>query len=354
MPKKTATRYPGVSVSDVKRKDGKAGTEKAYYVAFRKNGKRYFELAGYQSINGMTAARANAYRGNRLTGKIPDKACESLQESTLSDIWVMYQKTLSKSLRTDISNFKHLSIIQDKRPEDITRQDVEKIQCNNLSAQTNAHICRLLTRIVNYGVDHDMCQALSFRVKLPKLNNVKTETLTKEQLKKLLDCLEEEHDWAVVGVIKLALYTGMRKSEILGLKWQDIDFERGFISITNPKGGEDQTIPMNDIAKNLLESLPKTKHQYIFYGKNGNRRTDIARGIARLREKGAFPEGFRPMHGLRHVFASMLASSGKVDMYTLQKLLTHKNPQMTQRYAHLHDDALKRGSCVVDELFKGE
>ena len=51
-----------------------------------------------------------------------------------------------------------------------------------------------------------------------------------------------------------------------------------------------------------------------------------------------------PLHGLRHVFASTLASSGKVDMYTLQKLLTHKSPIMTQRYAHLRDDALKRAS----------
>ena len=41
--------------------------------------------------------------------------------------------------------------------------------------------------------------------------------------------------------------------------------------------------------------------------------------------------------GLRHVYASMLASSGQVDMYTLQKLLTHKSPAMTQRYAHLRD-----------------
>jgi integrase len=46
----------------------------------------------------------------------------------------------------------------------------------------------------------------------------------------------------------------------------------------------------------------------------------------------------------------MLASSGKVDMYTLQKLLTHKPPQMTQRYAHLRDEALKQASNLMGEL----
>ena len=46
----------------------------------------------------------------------------------------------------------------------------------------------------------------------------------------------------------------------------------------------------------------------------------------------------------------MLASSGKVDMYTLQKLLTHKNPQMTQRYAHLRDETLKNASNLAGDL----
>jgi integrase len=54
----------------------------------------------------------------------------------------------------------------------------------------------------------------------------------------------------------------------------------------------------------------------------------------------------------------MLASSGKVDLYTLQKLLTHKSPQMTQRYAHLRDEALKRASdlagSLIDEVMNGK
>jgi integrase len=58
------------------------------------------------------------------------------------------------------------------------------------------------------------------------------------------------------------------------------------------------------------------------------------------------------MHGLRHAYASMLASSGNVDMYVLQKLMTHKSPQMTQRYAHLRDEVLKNGAGQIDDIFK--
>ena len=65
------------------------------------------------------------------------------------------------------------------------------------------------------------------------------------------------------------------------------------------------------------------------------------------------PKDFRALHGLRHVFASMLASIGEVDMYHLQRLLTHKSPQMTQRYSHLRDSALKQASDVAGNIIKG-
>ncbi|MCG6533734.1 MAG: Fic family protein, partial [Syntrophales bacterium LBB04] len=59
---------------------------------------------------------------------------------------------------------------------------------------------------------------------------------------------------------------------------------------------------------------------------------------------------FRAIHGLRHVYASMLASSGQVDMYTLQKLLTHKSPVMTKCYAHLRDSTLRDASNLAGRI----
>jgi integrase len=78
----------------------------------------------------------------------------------------------------------------------------------------------------------------------------------------------------------------------------------------------------------------------------------MKKSLNRIRTAAQLPEGFRPLHGLRHVFASMLASSGAVDMFTLQKLLTHKSPMMTQRYAHLRDDTMRRASELAGEIVK--
>ena len=108
---------------------------------------------------------------------------------------------------------------------------------------------------------------------------------------------------------------------------------------------------MNQSVNELLmdHERPFPESLYVFPGKNGNERKDIKRQVNRIKKAAKLPKDFRPLHGLRHVFASMLASSGEVDMYTLQKLLTHKSPQMTQRYAHLRDETLKAAAEVASD-----
>jgi integrase len=67
----------------------------------------------------------------------------------------------------------------------------------------------------------------------------------------------------------------------------------------------------------------------------------------RVRDKAGLPPDFRPLHGLRHSFASRIASSGEVDIYRLQALMTHKTPKMTQRYAHLSDESMRKAAAVA-------
>ena len=227
-----------------------------------------------------------------------------------------------------------------------------------ISPQTVKHILNLLTWIINYGVKSGFCPPLPFQIKKPAVNNIKTEDLNAEQLKKLLEVIEKDTHAHAGDMMLMTLYTGMRRGELFKLKWCDIDFDRGFIHIRDPKGGPDQKIPLNDAAKQLLEKRPRyRKSQYIFPGRGGEQRTDINKAVNNIKIKSGLPQDFRPLHGLRHVYASMLASSGQVDMYTLQKLLTHKSPSMTQRYAHLRDEVLKRasdlaGAIINDVLIK--
>ncbi len=183
------------------------------------------------------------------------------------------------------------------------------------------------------------------------MHNLKTEDLSPEQLSDLWAAIDADWDNQAANFMRMALFTGMRRSELFKLRWDDIDFDKDFIHIRGPKGGRDQTIPLNQAARRILENHPHfDESPFVFPGRGGNQRTDFKRPINRIRQRAGLPPDFRPLHGLRHVYASMLASSGQVDLYTLQKLLTHKSAAMTQRYAHLRDDALRRASDLAGDL----
>jgi len=201
-------------------------------------------------------------------------------------------------------------------------------------------------------VKKGLCAGLSFKIEMPQVNNARTEDLTPEQLTALLEAIDQEIDLQAANFMKLVLCTGMRRGELFKLQWPDVDFERGFIHIRGPKGGQDQKIPLNQAARSILEAHPRGESPYVFPGRGGGQRTRYPKRIDAIRERVGLPPDFRPLHGLRHFFASQLASSGQVDMFTLQKLMTHKSPQMTQRYAHLRDEALRRASNLAGDLLE--
>jgi integrase len=109
-------------------------------------------------------------------------------------------------------------------------------------------------------------------------------------------------------------------------------------------------VPLNSNARELLGSIKKKDSEYIFPARGGGPRKDINKDVNKIKAEAGLPADFRPFHGLRHVYATMLASSGKVDMFTLQKLMTHKSPQMTLRYAHHRDEAMQRAAEEVGNI----
>ena len=373
MSKRIKTNYPGVFYREARRIGGR-GKERVYYIVFKKNGKVHEEKVGRQYADAMTPAQAARMRSARIEGKrLSLKELREAQERrrraeankwTIDRLWDRYRRQRGDyaTLRSDKSNYKHLKRkFGDKEPKEVIQRDVDWLRLSlsrRKKPQTVKHVLQLLKRIINFGVNKGMCQGLNFKIEMPKVHNLKTEDLTKGQLRRLFEAIDKDEDIQAANILRMALFTGMRRGELFKLKWEDVDFERGFIQIRDPKGGPDQKIPLNKAARKVLASHPRSDSPYIFFGRGGKQRTEMRAPVNRIRKRAKLPEGFRPFHGLRHVYASMLASSGKVDMYTLQKLLTHKSPQMTQRYAHLRDGTLKRASdlagSLVAEAVKGK
>ena len=363
------TKYTGVFYRITDRISG-PGKEKVYYAVYKRNGKACEAKTGRQYADGMTPARANHIRSELIDGKtltrkeqrILDEAKKKEEGNrwTVSRLWESYKSTKKnlKGIVTDENRFQNYvkPAFGDMLPSEIDPLSVDRLRVKlmkTLSTGTVKNVLELLRRVSNYGVKKNLTEGLSFTIEMPQMNNLKTEDLTADQLEALLKAIDEDDNIQAANLMKMVLYTGMRRTELFKLKWADIDEQRGFIKITDPKGGLDQKIPLNDAARDLLKEHHYTGSPYVFPGRGGGQRVDIHHQVNRIRDRAGLPKSFRALHGLRHVFASMLASSGQVDLYTLQRLLTHKSPSMTMRYAHLRDEALKDASQVAGDIVTG-
>ncbi|WP_319524669.1 site-specific integrase [uncultured Desulfosarcina sp.] len=364
--KRHPTKYPGVYfIIGTSVATGKP--DRIYYIDYRKDGKRIQEKAGRASQK-MTPAKAARRRSDKINGHIPSnkekrEAEEAAKQAeagryTISKLWTAYKeaKPNLKGIVTDENRF-DLYIEPDfgkKEPSELIPLDVDRLRLKLLKTKspgTVKNVLELLRRLINYGVKKQLCEGTSFKIEMPTVNNLKTEDLSPKQLKKLLAAIEKDDHAQAGDMMLLALYSGMRRGEMFRLEWRDIDYRRGFITLRDPKGLFDQTIPLNKAARAILKKHPKRKGSpFVFPGRSGKMRTDINKAVGKIKKDAGLPAGFRALHGLRHVYASMLASSGQVDLYTLQKLLTHKSPLMTQRYAHLRDDALKQASNLAGDI----
>lgn len=354
------TKYPGVFFVEGKGADGQP--ERIFYIQYRRGGKLIEEKAGRQRQDDMTPARANAKRLARIEGRESsnqEKREETQQEQwTFAKLWEEYKHARPlKGLAQDESRFKTylLNTVGSKEPNGLVPLDIDRLKLRKLkdkSPQTVKNVLALLRRIARFGEKRNLCQGLPFQIDMPRnINNIVTEDLTDEQLGRLLQALDEDPDIQTTNMIRLCLCTGMRRSELLRLKWDDIDFNRNVIHVRESKGGKDSIIPLNESARGIVGNHPRMEDSpYVFPGRDGKKKVDPRKALNRIKEKAGLPEDFRPLHGLRHTFASSLASSGQVDLYTLQRLLTHKDPGMTARYAHLRDDALKQASDLAGRL----
>ncbi len=306
----------------------------------------------------QTAIKADLLRGDLDINQKPKKV------HTLNEVWAKYlpwAKEHKKTWDDDMLHYrKHLEPrFGKKRLDAISAMDIERMKVEMkkgvskngkpYSPATIKHQLVLLNRLFNlayrwglYAGENPMN-----RVEVPKLDNHVTEFMTDGEVSRLLQTLETWPYRTSAAFVKFTLLTGMRRGELFKLTWDDIDFERGMVTLREPKGGKTQTIPVSPMALDVLQGLEVTS-PFVFPGKDGQQRTDFKGPWRRIRKAAGLPENFR-FHGLRHHFASTLVSNG-VDLCVVQALLTHKDSRTTQRYAHLAPGALKEAAIKSAEL----
>lgn len=145
-----------------------------------------------------------------------------------------------------------------------------------------------------------------------------------------------------VAAIRLLALTGCRENEILSLRWDAVDLERGYLRLGDTKTGR-SVRPIGVSAAAMLEALPHIdKNPFVFPGAKENQHLKEIKRLWYAARHAAKLDGLR-LHDLRHSFASVPATSGE-SLLVVRSLLGHKRASTTERYAHLGDDPVKRAA----------
>ena len=205
----------------------------------------------------------------------------------------------------------------------------------------------LLGHMFNKAVEWDMLEASPFKKGkrlMLKENNHRLRFLTDHEIEVLLtECSPH-----LYPIVETALLTGMRRGELLSLKWEQV--RNGFIYLTETKSGKARQIPINDRLAQVLKELRQKnqlKSPYVFCDSQGRRFHEVKRSFASACRRAGL-EDFR-FHDLRHTFASHLVMNG-VSLKAVQELLGHADMKMTMRYAHLSQAHLREAVGVLDSM----
>ena len=307
---------------------------KKYYIDYTAYGKRYRECIGPDK------KLAKQVLNKRMLEIAEDKFLDKKQFTnilfdTLADLYLeQHAKPNTISWKSN-----HLVRIRSlkkhfggKMINTITQENVERfknIRIKEVSPSTVNKELTVLKHIFNKGIDWDKVENNpAKRVKKFRENNSRLRYLTEEEISLLISNATGYMRTLVI----LAVNTGMRKGEMLNLKWHDIDFALGLIYLIHTKNGENRNVPMNNTVITTLKEHSKHPGDYVFSGKEGLPLKNIDKNFKNLLKQSKI-ENFK-FHDLRHTFASQLAMKG-IDLNMIRELLGHKSINMTLRYSHL-------------------
>lgn len=280
--------------------------------------------------------------GDRLKGR---------EVETVKELWERYLDEHAKpnkgarSVEEDERNAKlHLlPALGKKKAAEVTFSNVDRLHKSMRDKPTGANrvlaLCSHMFRMAEkWGIrpqNSNPCREVE------KFDETSRERfLSTEELTRLADALNNCNELPqIASAIRLLIFTGCRRGEILTLRWEWIDFDRKCLRLPTSKTGA-KIVHLNAPALEILASIPRVEgNPHVIVGrKTGEHLTDMTKAWFRIR-KLAKLDGLR-LHDLRHSFASAGAAAG-LPLQMIGKMLGHAQIQTTERYSHLADDPVK-------------
>lgn len=308
-----------------------------YYSRIQYHGvRRHFLCTGAKDENEAKVYEANELR--KLVMVVEGLAVDESREAKLRDltkVFLAYSKTNKKDFKLDEAKVKviHSYFGEKTIASKITPKRIEDFKSFMSEKYSNAYVNRYLAcikTIFNIGIKNELIKTTPMKaVKMMKEDNHKIRYLTADEEARLFKELPEH----LKPIVICALQTGLRKSNILQLRWELVDLEFRFIEVLaqQNKGHKIIKIPISDKLLETLESLPRNS-EYVFANPDtGKPYRDISEGFKNACER-ANIENFR-FHDLRHTVATRLVEKG-IDLRVVQEIMAHSTIVTTQRYMH--------------------
>lgn len=366
------TKFTGVYQleSTTKKFDGKP--DLCFYISYKTpDGKKVWEKIGWRSEK-ATAAFASSIRMERIqqirhgdTAAVKSKTKDS--GMTFGEAFAIFDEKWLPNIKDPQEERdryrRYLKDVFDKRPlKSITTLELEDFKASlmkrGLAAATIRLIMGDIRRVYNKMEEWELYSGPmpAAKIKMPKIDNARSRFLSPDEAKTLLAALNKRsktwHDIALVS-----LHTGMRLSEVLTLRKQDVDLTNRILHLDGKTGK--RSVSMNDEVFSVIKSLLKnTGGNLVFPGKNGNQiRPDSSTNsfAAAVRDAQLNPDDVDTrhkvvFHTLRHTYCSWLAMAG-VPLYVIGETVGHSSPQMTKRYSHLCPEKKHQSVDLIAQVF---
>ncbi|MCX6821639.1 MAG: tyrosine-type recombinase/integrase [Candidatus Aenigmarchaeota archaeon] len=234
----------------------------------------------------------------------------------------------------------------EKPLDEINKDDIKRY----LEGIDNPSNSRIAIASLKFFFNNITKRKLFFGIEYPKRRFKIPTVLTKEEIKRMIDATKNEKHKLL---IKFDYGTGLRVSELVNVKINDLDLNEGLVLVKSGKGGKDRysVIPQTLILglKNYLNSR-QGSNSYLFPGIDGGHFS--IRSVQKIVNKSAKLANIQKdvyVHTLRHSFATHLLESG-TDIRIIQKLLGHKKLETTQIYTQVSTQQIKKVKSPLDDL----
>ncbi len=339
-----------------------AGTVPTYYLRFKRAGKTAYDRLGTVKDLTLTQARKLATQRkveHAAEAKVVPQPKPAVSETTLDTFWtdhaLPYLKLHKRSWQRDEQLYR-LRIkpkFGEARLCDITRYQVQQFQtqlaAEDLSPASQDHHIKLFRRLLNLAVEWEFLDKNVLRgIKLLNVDNQLHDVADDVQLRKLVEVLHTDANRPVCNILLFLLSTGARVSEALKAKWSEVDLDKGvwLIPAANSKSKRGRAVPLNESARLAIdEASQRERFEVVFANpETGKAYTRITRTFYRLRTLAGISK--MRIHSCRHQYADRVLQGGG-SLYSVQMLLGHADPRVSQRYAKLSMKALQEAANMA-------